>query len=278
MMPASTPVTSTTEQQLKAAADRIRHLSRKTSVAVIEIGRLLVDAKELTPHGSFAKWVQNTCGFTLRTAQSYMRVATLAAGKSETISLLPLRALYLLSAKQTPETVVTWVFREIGAGRVPTERAIEAALRSARALVRIDVPAEEGTAAESARALARELIERVGPSFAKTLLKGQWDRIGEQLDQQLRLASGDLKHHDRPPVRLAHDLKSNVYRPAERAPDGPLDEFGAGDHPLTDSPRLAPQKPPTVSTDLADRPAPAGPQSEDGIPAFLRRAPNATHH
>lgn len=276
MMPARTPDTSTTDQQLQAAADRIRHLSRTTSATVVETGQLLLEAKELTSHGSFAKWVQNTCGFTLRTAQTYMRVATLAEGKSETVSLLTLRSLYRLSAKRTPDQVIQWVVHEIGAGRIPTESEIEGKLR--RSPGDIVSPAKQPAADQSARILAQELIERVGPSFAKSLLDGQWGLIGQQLQRELRLTSHGPKHHDRQPARLVHDPISNRYRPEAEAPAECSVQLGGTDHQDADGLVSAPESPPTAPADQADRTAPTVHRFEDGIPPFLRRTPNETHH
>ena len=39
----------------------------------IEVGRLLAEAKALTPHGEWGRWVADTCSFGARQASSYMR-------------------------------------------------------------------------------------------------------------------------------------------------------------------------------------------------------------
>lgn len=68
----------------------------------LEAGELLAEVKETLPHGDFGAWVEENCGFTVRTAQRYMRLhehrgllpdgtgvkAALAAIKSDTVSHL----------------------------------------------------------------------------------------------------------------------------------------------------------------------------------------------
>ena len=94
-------------QHLPEIARHIRGLSQNASAAIIEIGRSLIQAKDIARHGEFAPWIRNECGFTLRSAQNYMRAALFAVSKSETISLLSPGAIYLLSAKSTPPEVVS---------------------------------------------------------------------------------------------------------------------------------------------------------------------------
>jgi len=68
----------------------------------LEAGKLLAEVKATLPHGAFGVWVEESCGFTARTAQRYLRLhehrdclpagagvkAALAALKCDTVSHL----------------------------------------------------------------------------------------------------------------------------------------------------------------------------------------------
>lgn len=68
-----------TAKELRKTAKSIRNQVRATSTAILTIGRALVSVKEQLEHGQFVQWVQIECGFTIRSAQNYMSVATFAA-------------------------------------------------------------------------------------------------------------------------------------------------------------------------------------------------------
>jgi len=38
------------------------------------VGSLLITAKQAVPHGKWSEWVESNCGFSMRTAQTYMRI------------------------------------------------------------------------------------------------------------------------------------------------------------------------------------------------------------
>src|SRR5262249_53208018 len=77
-----------------------------STLAMIEVGRRLRDAKEALrggKHGSFGIWLKTECaGLSERTAERYMAAAMLA-NKTDTVSVLPPRALQCLAARGTPE-------------------------------------------------------------------------------------------------------------------------------------------------------------------------------
>jgi hypothetical protein len=56
-----------------------------------KIGGLLLEAKKLTEHGKWLKWVKANCQFTSRTATFYMTIAGLDEANRKTVSDLPLR-------------------------------------------------------------------------------------------------------------------------------------------------------------------------------------------
>jgi hypothetical protein len=50
--------------------------------SIVWIGRDLLAVKQMLEHGQFVHWVAKECGFSIRTAQNYMRVAEFFEGKS----------------------------------------------------------------------------------------------------------------------------------------------------------------------------------------------------
>jgi hypothetical protein len=114
---------------LREQAVRIRKQVGVTTASIIEIGNELLAAKRHLPHGQFEDWIEAECGFTVRTAQNYMRAAELAGRKSETVSLLPPNVLYLIAAKNTPPELVDDVIDSATAGKVINHQAVKAVLK-----------------------------------------------------------------------------------------------------------------------------------------------------
>lgn len=82
-------------------ATEIRVIVQQTrtmmAAAVIEVGKRLIEAQELVPHGEWGEYVAHSCGFSQRTAQAYMQLAANSAN-AQTIADLPYsKALALLT-------------------------------------------------------------------------------------------------------------------------------------------------------------------------------------
>lgn len=59
---------------INAAHTAVEQAKRDGARHAIECGRLLAEAKEVAPHGSWDQWLKENCQFSPRTAQLYMRV------------------------------------------------------------------------------------------------------------------------------------------------------------------------------------------------------------
>jgi hypothetical protein len=101
---------------LRKWATRIRQGIKSTVEAICDIGVQLCGAKQMLGHGQFVQWVESECGFSLRSAQNYMRASEFAADKNATIARLPPATVYSLSAKNTPPEVVSEVMARAGSG------------------------------------------------------------------------------------------------------------------------------------------------------------------
>ena len=89
-----------TDLDLTALAGQIKHehgqcenAARSAVQHAIRAGELLVDAKARCQHGTWKRWIEEHCGFSLRTAQLYMGIARdvpkLPAAKAQRVALLP---------------------------------------------------------------------------------------------------------------------------------------------------------------------------------------------
>jgi Protein of unknown function (DUF3102) len=186
---APSPIASVEVSQtasLQEAATRIRNLSGKVSVSILEIGQVLLQVKAMTAHGSFTQWVEDDCGLTRRSAQNYMRVAIFAADKSASIALLSPTVLYRLAAKSTPAEIVSAVLRLLEGGLIPTESQVAQLFASAPNRSAAFPEPEIGNPS----LMASELLLSVGPARAQDLL-GSWKLVGAHLRHQLEQQPSD---------------------------------------------------------------------------------------
>jgi hypothetical protein len=105
-----------TAEFLRNRATRIRQGVKSTVEAICDIGVQLCGAKQMLGHGQFVQWVESECGFSLRSAQNYMRASEFAADKNATIARLPPATVYRLSAKNAPPEVVSEVMARAASG------------------------------------------------------------------------------------------------------------------------------------------------------------------
>jgi hypothetical protein len=87
---------------LRNTAERLRKMN---ATSVVERGRAYKSTKDVLKHGQWVEWVTKETDDSPRTAQRMMRAADWSEGRSDTVSFLPAKALYELSAKETPEDV-----------------------------------------------------------------------------------------------------------------------------------------------------------------------------
>lgn len=113
--------------------DRMETATKALIKAVVETGRDLMAVKQHLEHGKFCEWVEAECGFTIRSAQNYMKAAcTFAEPKCETISHLQLSTVYELSAKTTPPELVAQVIKRGMDGQPVSDDEVKEMLAKAR--------------------------------------------------------------------------------------------------------------------------------------------------
>jgi hypothetical protein len=114
------PMGDVKAEVLATHAIEIRGLCKRAFGDIVEIGRRLIEAKKICGHGNWLPWLEREFGWTDKTAQNYMNVAT-AAGKNENFSNLdlPVSGLYLLARPDTPAEVIEAIAERSGRGDTP---------------------------------------------------------------------------------------------------------------------------------------------------------------
>jgi hypothetical protein len=216
---AALPVASATS--LREQAARIRELVKTATGAIIDVGLRLQAVKDLKlDHGQFGDWVEAECGFTLRSAERYMRAAEFARGKNHTVSILPAKTLYLISSKSAAPEVVEEVLARAATGSAPAPGDVKRMMDEVNLQRRVERDAnrkkerrsaawkrkqtaqdeirrqeyerEENQRTARIAAEARHVIERFGTECAKFLLSvPSIFALRERLELELRGPADD---------------------------------------------------------------------------------------
>ena len=103
--------------KLMELADEIRALSKQTRESVIAIGNKLIEAKELVGHGNFLPWIETEFKWSESTANNFMQVAIKSVKFTDLADLnVPISALYLLAAPNTPDEAIAAVAEQVKSG------------------------------------------------------------------------------------------------------------------------------------------------------------------
>jgi Protein of unknown function (DUF3102) len=121
-----------TAAALRAEAGRIRKLLKATVPTIIEVGRALIEVKAQLDHGKFGDWVDSECGFSLSSAENYMRVAERFGDKIATVANLSPTTVYRLAAKSTPPSIVEAALQCAARGDVISDICVETAVDKAK--------------------------------------------------------------------------------------------------------------------------------------------------
>jgi Protein of unknown function (DUF3102) len=110
-------------------AAEIRRLGKQTVENVVEIGRRLVEAKEIAGHGNWLPWLDREFGWSPSTAENYINLFKLSA-KFPTVGNLDLdlRSLYLLAAPSIPPEARDEVLARAEAGEQVTVAEVKTAI------------------------------------------------------------------------------------------------------------------------------------------------------
>jgi hypothetical protein len=153
-------------EALRKAAQRIRSLIGKGKAALAEIGRELIVVRAKLSRGRFTRWAAFEFGITDRSALNYMRYAEWCADKTEIVSVLQPKSVYLLAAPSTPQSARAAVIDRVSSGEVVGPNVVRTLIKKARL-----EEAEAKREADCAAAFAR-----LGPEERKKRESQEADR------------------------------------------------------------------------------------------------------
>lgn len=180
------------EERLAAIAARVKCRIEHSVEEVIAIGLDLNQAKVLLTHGEFRSWLRAEFDMSYPTANRMMRAAECVSDKVLTVRTLSKKALYLLTAPHTPESVRHIVLQRLASGEKMSWQQIQA--------LSDQIQNHRHAQAASLRALENELetwmthtrswlataTESAGASQVLLSLVNRLQAFGHELDAYLR--------------------------------------------------------------------------------------------
>ena len=82
---------------IEVITDEILDAQRRGGQAVLDIGRGLLEAKSMLPHGEWLPWINTRIGYSEKTAQNFMRLAREFSNPQALADLGATKALALLA-------------------------------------------------------------------------------------------------------------------------------------------------------------------------------------
>jgi hypothetical protein len=123
----------TPKRRLSAIAADLRKALRREATDIVDIGRLLVEAKEQVAHGDWLPWLQREFSLSERSAQKYMRAHRFVTEyESDSYFNLSQSALYWLSEPRQDffsPTTVKAILQEAKHRRIDEDEALAIASR-----------------------------------------------------------------------------------------------------------------------------------------------------
>jgi len=98
-------------QQLPLIAKEIKLRAISIKRNMFEIGKLLTQAKKLTDHGKFKKWVRKNCDFSYPTANNLMKVYACCLKKPQLVTTIQTSILYQVASKKFPQDLRKYLFK-----------------------------------------------------------------------------------------------------------------------------------------------------------------------
>jgi hypothetical protein len=141
--------------------NEIRAGVKKTTEAVIAIGRNLIDAKKMLGHGRFIEWVEIECGFCTRTAQNYMAI-TRVSSKYAFVSHLPVGTVLRLARCRGRRELLQKISTSLGPDRRLTDEQFYDLHQKFRRMQQLK---PKGVSRRNRRSMLKP-IERVSARFA----------------------------------------------------------------------------------------------------------------
>lgn len=206
-------------------------MARTALSYAVEVGRRLVEAKEMLPHGEWGGWVKEKAGFSQSTANNMMRLYeeygadqfTIfgAVVNSQAIANLPYtKALSLLSlpAEEREEFA-----EKVDAERLSTrefDKLVKDKLAADERAAKLQEAAKKAEAeAKESREAAARMEERLSGAIAE---KDKWIKAKEETDKELKEAKEALASAE---MKGAKAAQAKAEKAAQDAADGRVIEL-----------------------------------------------------
>ena len=181
-------------KDIETITGEILGLKEKAGTAILDIGRRLIDAKALLPHGEWLPWLTERVEFSERSAQNLMRLAREWSNPQALADLGATKALTLLALPREEREQFLAEHNVIDM----SARQLEAAIRERdEALKAAQAAKADAAAAEEARAKMAEDMAVVNAS----LEDARQER--ERADDQVRQLEAELETLKARPVEVA---------------------------------------------------------------------------
>ena len=115
------------QEKLASIGLQVSKLTRIAGESVVEIGKHLIEAKQLCQHGEWETWLKQYFSHSVRTAQRFMAIAEELSDLPNLNNYKP-TALSLLASKSTPEEVKEQVIELGTSGEMVTLAVIKQAI------------------------------------------------------------------------------------------------------------------------------------------------------
>ena len=191
---AQTMAAPTQGRTIEIITDEILDAKRAGGEAILTIGRCLIEAKDMLPHGEWLPWLNERVELSERTAQKFMRLAQKWSNPSALADLGATKALMLLALPEEERDEFIEDHNVIDMSTRQLEQAIRERDEARKAA---EAAKADASAAEQARAKMEEDMAVVNASLAAAREEKQKaDQEAAHLEQEL----ADLKAR---PVEVA---------------------------------------------------------------------------
>lgn len=194
-------------------AREARHYSEQTSFNMLQLGRVLTEAKELVPHGEWAKWVGENADVDLRGAQYFMQCYATYGLDPEMAKLgqSKLRSMLALTDGQRDKLLAENDVQNMSVRKLKDE--VRKAREEEQEKTREAVAAEKVNAAKMAESAARKAANDARTEYEEQLetMKAELEdhkRIAQELKERAELAEAQAKDALEDAIKAGKDVSS----------------------------------------------------------------------
>ena len=194
-------------------AREARHYSEQTSFNMLQLGRVLTEAKELVPHGEWAKWVGENADVDLRGAQYFMQCYATYGLDPEMAKLgqSKLRSMLALTGGQREKLLAENDVQNMSVRKLKDE--VRKAREEEQEKAREAVAAEKVNAAKMAESAARKAANDARTEYEEQLetMKAELEdhkRIAQELKERAELAEAQAKDALEDAIKAGKDVSS----------------------------------------------------------------------